>query len=144
MGHFACVLAVLLTCSACHSFRAMATPVREQALVRVRFDPPGEVDFASPDGGTRRLTDVTAIEGRVVAWRGDTLQVAVRSVRTSVRTHAASVRPGTTAAVAPGPGRFTEQRQLSVRRTALAVGGVSVTAVALFSLLILLAYGTNT
>jgi hypothetical protein len=127
------VLATATASTGCFTYRADPAPVPGPTRVRVRFSPPRPFDIAIAGRDTLRLADVTELEGRVLAVRGDTLRLAVRDARTAMG--AAAPGLGTTDAttlVPLGAGRVVEVRRLDAGRTALVVlAGVGIGVAAL-------------
>ena len=111
----------LSTTTGCYSYHAEPAPVPAHTLVRIRFDPPRPLAMALAGRDTLHLHGVTALEGRVLSVRGDTLDVAARSVRLGRDLVPQVSSGGATVALPPGTGQVVERRRLDRGRTALAV-----------------------
>lgn len=116
------VAGVLLVAAivACHTYRPARLPLPARSVVRLRFDAPRPLDVALPGRDTLRLANITQIEGRVLASRGDTVDLAVRNFWTRGERATVHSSGDAIARVAPIPGHAAEVRRLSKGRTALA------------------------
>jgi hypothetical protein len=137
------VLAVagsLIAGPSCYSYRVAPTPVPQQAVVRLRFDPPRPLVVVSRGGDTLRMDGVTSLDGRVLNARGDTLNLELAVVR-SGNVSLPGVG-GSRTTVVPDRGRPAELRRVSqgAKAVALLAGTAGVT-VALLVLYILTVYG---
>jgi hypothetical protein len=122
-------LAVVVA-AGCYSYRLAPVPAPERALMRVRFETPRTLPVVVGDRDTVNLRGITAVAGRVVAGRGDTLELAVDRVwRQGERPSVISaIWEGARAVVVPDPTRPAEQRAFSVGRTLLLVAGIAAAA----------------
>src|ERR687895_64886 len=103
------IVAAALASAGCFTYRAQPTPVPGPDQVRVRFFPARRLDVAIPGHDTLRLADVTEVEGRVLAVRGDTLSLAVRNARTANGSRAPGLGAVDATALVPvGAGQLVE------------------------------------
>jgi hypothetical protein len=112
---------------ACTSYRVAPTPAPRGAAIRVSFNAPRTVDVTDRDGDPgrpMRINGVTMIEGRVLATRGDSLDLAITAMRAG-RRRLTSVSGASVATVVPDAGRPAQQLRIDNVRTALLSVGMS-------------------
>ncbi len=124
----------LLASTGCLAYRLAPVPAPRGAVVRVSFETPRTLDVAVRDGDsirTTRVDGVTRVEGRVLATRGDTLDLLVTAVRTG-RERVTGMPAVSRAVVVQEPGRPAEQLRVAKGRTALALAAVAAAGAAAF------------
>jgi hypothetical protein len=125
------VVAFLFASTACTSYRVAPIPAPLGAAVRVSFNAPRAVDVTDRDGDPgrpMRIDGVTTIEGRVLATRGDSLDLAITAMRAG-RRRLTSVSGASRATVVPDARRPVEQRRTDRVRTVLLSVGMSAAIV---------------
>ena len=92
----------LMLATGCHSLRPVTVGASRGKVVRVDFRAPRTVSVSGRGASALQVDSVTRLEGRVVAVRGDTLEVALGDLwrpREPVR----DLPVGAHATVVPGP-----------------------------------------
>ena len=112
---------------ACHEYRpVLVADLTPSTMIRVRYDPPRDLVVRHDTTGAA-LRQVSQITGRVVARRGDSLEVRVGSLLRA-GTAPSGAAPETIVAV-PLDTATVRARRVAPGRTALTILGVLGTAV---------------
>lgn len=120
----ALVLLATLPLSSCYSLAPVQGDPAPRSQVTVRLTPQGAVDLAPVLG-----QEVQALDGTVEGFRGDTLELLVRSV--DLRGGGFALRNGDYAAVPRSAVASLEERRLNRGRSWLLAGTITVGALVL-------------
>jgi hypothetical protein len=129
---------LVLLATGCHSYKPVTTPSRAVAHhVRVRFTESRTVAGHLMSGADSLLRNVRVLEGRILSTLGDTVQMAITKYTDSVGEHPLS--DSITADIALGSTAIIDSREISATRTGFAAGGVILAAVAVSTVVALVA-----
>jgi hypothetical protein len=130
----------LVMATGCYSYRAVAPPVRNGALVVVRYVRPHSLSVVNKRGYSARIDDVTAVSGRVRATRGDTFDLDVRYPERR-RVPQRRISSGTRTSVVPDRSLAARQAYRDPWKSLLALGAVTAGLAAMYLLIFLAAGG---